>query len=612
MGIVSRWLLAIAAAALFTFALRSALLDESLGTFRLAVILVGLTGSALSLRSGTIAVLVVAPLGPVVSRVLLETPGLSLAEHLLVGVLLAGSLGELRRHQIGTRTRIDWPLLCFVLVVVASATRILFAFNAGGFGPWQVVADPLINHFSHRLGDFAHDRFLVVHHSLVIIEGALWFHLLTRPTAKEFGKRYLVPALMWPAFIVVLVGLAQTIWRFAPLSFFQECRVSSTLADPNTLGAYLALVIPLGIAFSFESRRPWARLILWLGLAGYCLMVTFSRSSWVGLGVALVAALVLLLRKQHLFALHLGSRAKSIVTGVAVGSFGVFICCVVLATYSNASRDILSSGMPATGPCSPYERVLVSIDLRRPMDEILAGRLTIWKTAVDFRPETPAATIVHEKAPGDIAANSAIEPTGQATDRSIGLGTASDAPGATPLLSGYGNTIRRALLGVGIGRYPTWNLRPDDGIVDSGPGQSGKSVSTLGPGRFERWLNGSSLTDFKESNVLPGDTIESSAGGWGPLRIAGRFDSDTLIVVSPVPRGSELDYVIRHPELPVTLRAHAHTSDIPFFVPWSDAHNQYIKIITELGLLGLGVFSWLLFELGQLTLGTGAHHSPTG
>lgn len=66
-------------------------------------------------------------------------------------------------------------------------------------------------------------------------------------------------------------------------------RIMSTLRDPNSLGAYL--ILPMIILVLTWLRRPSARMMLsgLLILHGWALMLTFSRSAWLG---ALISVLV--------------------------------------------------------------------------------------------------------------------------------------------------------------------------------------------------------------------------------------------------------------------------------------------------------------------------------
>ena len=73
-------------------------------------------------------------------------------------------------------------------------------------------------------------------------------------------------------------------------------RVPSTLQNPNMLGQYLILTIPLGGA-CLLSARSWKKRGLWLACCGVmciCMLLTFSRGAWLGLLVAGLAFFVML------------------------------------------------------------------------------------------------------------------------------------------------------------------------------------------------------------------------------------------------------------------------------------------------------------------------------
>ncbi len=76
-------------------------------------------------------------------------------------------------------------------------------------------------------------------------------------------------------------------------------RVYSTLENPNVLGEYFLLVIPLAAAGFFISKNMWLRLY-YLGCAAVmslCLILTYSRGCYIGIIVAAGVFLVLLDRR---------------------------------------------------------------------------------------------------------------------------------------------------------------------------------------------------------------------------------------------------------------------------------------------------------------------------
>ena len=115
----------------------------------------------------------------------------------------------------------------------------------------------------------------------------------------------LITAVVLAAVLVSCYGILQYIFRWGYQSsawvdsdMFSSIRfrVSSTLENPNMLGQYLLLAIPLGGA-KLLSAKTWPGRVFWLGCCGamcLCMLLTFSRGAWLGLLFAGAAFFVLL------------------------------------------------------------------------------------------------------------------------------------------------------------------------------------------------------------------------------------------------------------------------------------------------------------------------------
>lgn len=111
-------------------------------------------------------------------------------------------------------------------------------------------------------------------------------------TQNEFD--ILVKFLVFAGTVVALYGIYQYLFRtgyqsaawvdsdmFSSITF----RVASTLDNPNMLGQYLILIIPLTGACLLRSD-DWGERVFWLCIAGIqclCMILTFSRGAWLGL-----------------------------------------------------------------------------------------------------------------------------------------------------------------------------------------------------------------------------------------------------------------------------------------------------------------------------------------
>ncbi len=79
-------------------------------------------------------------------------------------------------------------------------------------------------------------------------------------------------------------------------------RPQGTFAHPGGLGAYLVALLSLsaGLYFSSASRKTRALLLVWVGIAAGCLLLTMARTNWLGM---MVAALTLGFLKRWRLAL---------------------------------------------------------------------------------------------------------------------------------------------------------------------------------------------------------------------------------------------------------------------------------------------------------------------
>ena len=151
--------------------------------------------------------------------------------------------------------------------------------------------------------------------------------------------------IFWPAAAVVAFGLAQyfllpydfmahlgyssaTIFPYETINHnLGYVRVMSTLRGANPLGAYLVVVLSLLAAVALHSRRQLAQAKNRWRLAGVVgltagglvvLVLTFSRSAWLGLGLSVALLLWASLRSQQSRRLVLASAAVCVLLVGAV------------------------------------------------------------------------------------------------------------------------------------------------------------------------------------------------------------------------------------------------------------------------------------------------------
>ena len=137
------------------------------------------------------------------------------------------------------------------------------------------------------------------------------FSLVVENGADSRRKLHTFTALLvLAATAVSLLGVAQYVFGVSGEAswvdsdmFSVSTRVYATLENPNVLGEYLVLIIPLGGALLLTAKS-WVQRVLWLlccGLMGLCLLMTLSRGSWVSL--LLAGGIFFLLLKPQLIVL---------------------------------------------------------------------------------------------------------------------------------------------------------------------------------------------------------------------------------------------------------------------------------------------------------------------
>ena len=131
---------------------------------------------------------------------------------------------------------------------------------------------------------------------------ALFFILLTNSITTYRQLKAISALLVFAGVLVSFYGFyqyltgGQRIGAWVDKDMFNiSFRVYSTLANPNVLGEYLLLVIPLCVGFLF-SAKTWFKRIVWAGcfcVMMLCMVLTYSRGCW--LGICLAAAIFMVM-----------------------------------------------------------------------------------------------------------------------------------------------------------------------------------------------------------------------------------------------------------------------------------------------------------------------------
>lgn len=236
----------------------------------------------------------------------------------------------LRKLFVGSIFKMPY-IWCFFAAALAPflPTMLVLALTAAGFGSLLLLA------FCNRRKKF---RSFPIDKYIYLLAGAYFFATITSVAGKGslFGgllsiffmlfyfvviqaietRRQLQLVLFCFILAGVLVsfygfyqflnpGKYSGVWHdkdmFEAISF----RVYATFGNPNVLGEYFLLVIPVTLAYVINSRTLFNRLFF-LGAAGImliCLVLTYSRGCYIGILAAVFVFLVLLDRRFLLLGL---------------------------------------------------------------------------------------------------------------------------------------------------------------------------------------------------------------------------------------------------------------------------------------------------------------------
>ncbi len=185
---------------------------------------------------------------------------------------------------------------------------------------------------------------------------AFYFVAFQTLDSKKKWRGALISFLMVAAFVALygvyqnFAGVSSTASWVDQEMFNQiKTRVYSTFDNPNVLGEYLVLIIPVTIAVIWRSQTNgqktlFAALLLLLGV---CIVFTWSRGAWLGVVLAVGSFLLIMDKRWWLLA-----------------CLGLFLLPMLLSSGSAIAERILSIGNTA--------------------DTSTAYRVSIWRASLDM------------------------------------------------------------------------------------------------------------------------------------------------------------------------------------------------------------------------------------
>lgn len=212
-------------------------------------------------------------------------------------------------------------------------------------------------------------------------DGLLAYLVVRTAIDREAAPRLIAIAALTAA-VVAALGVAQWLTGAALQPIWLQydagiVRINSTFSDPNALGAYLALLLPVvaglaGAAASDRQRWGWLAAAVLLGIA---LILTAGRMAT---GAAVLGLAVAGGRASHL-ALPDRDRWRIVRNGFRTGMLalgGAVAVLLLLLTIVGTVRDSRHADQD-----SYLDTALYTLNLRLPLDEKLKGRLTFWRSA---------------------------------------------------------------------------------------------------------------------------------------------------------------------------------------------------------------------------------------
>ena len=265
-------------------------------------------------------------------------PKLLLARVLVMVLAVVLVAGWMRYGAVTwKRTALDLPLLAFI---ASAAVSTVFAVNInlaifGTYDRWEGL--------------------------LTIATYALLFWLAVQLIAGDADADWIIWSLLFSGYVVAVVAVLQAGFGVLGGGFFRSTyiRADATMAHPDFLGIFLAMLLPIALAkligrHSSMTRLLAANLVVVLSLG---LVATFTRSAWIGavLGVAVVLAL------------HGGRlRVLPVIGFVAL----LAVAFGALAWFVNARPTTVPGGV-----ANVYSRIVSITDLS---SGSIAERLAVW------------------------------------------------------------------------------------------------------------------------------------------------------------------------------------------------------------------------------------------
>jgi putative inorganic carbon (HCO3(-)) transporter len=248
------------------------------------------------------------------------------------------------------RNTLTIPILCYATAAVIST---MFSINVG----LSLLGDPL------RVEGLG---------TVLIYQILVFLFINQVNTERLAGKLFF--CLIVCATLVSLYALFQYFFYNPTAHFIYKYfpsgkGVGSTIGNPNFLGKYLVLIIPIIFALCLgeDSKIKFVSLLLSFFFCFAALMATFTRASWLGVLCGIVV-LLFLIGKNSLFG---GKKQRLVIIGIMV-----FLIVILFNNYSPSKglRKTTPSAKKVSGEV--VQKAVASLDISKGRGVVT--RLYVW------------------------------------------------------------------------------------------------------------------------------------------------------------------------------------------------------------------------------------------
>lgn len=179
-------------------------------------------------------------------------------------------------------------LLCFISLIVRALTTKKFTFRTEGIGLMIILMLIIyIISTATSFSVFSSTKILLVYFALMMFYFVVINTVKTQKQLFDLLKLFVLSGLLVCAYGIFqyLFGWnLETSWVDQDMFGDIKMRIYSTLENPNVLGEFILLVLPLSIAMILISKKPFSKLVFagFSAVMAVALVLTFSRGCWLG------------------------------------------------------------------------------------------------------------------------------------------------------------------------------------------------------------------------------------------------------------------------------------------------------------------------------------------